>query len=259
MFFNKVNTVVVAGAMLVAGLSTSCNDDDPVMELYRGTLTVLQKDAYSDAAGRSSDLWPPHTTTVLQWAGEDGGGSDSTVQLNHGTAPGEMNSQGEVFLVTTKVYQFSGSKSDMEALQSAYEDAVCDNGESKFLNLTEGEGVLEKVFLMELRDLVFSDDTFTCSGSVNKDSLIAFMEAGDIHKILEEIHKCTWTSADWLIAFEEALGKAIMDLGHVVDEYHVCNNDAIMQVELVKSFISTGEVQAPSGDCNGPEWLYVPE
>ena len=259
MFFNKVIYTAIAGALLVGGLTTSCNNDDEVVELYKGTLTVLQKDAYSEAAGRSSDLWPPHTTTVLQWAGEDGGDSDSTVQLNHGTAPGATNPQGEVYLVETKVYSFSGTRSDMDALQSAYEIAICDNGESKFLDLTEGEGVLEKVFLTELRDIIFSDDEFTCSGSVNKDSIIAFLEAGDVHKVIAEIHKCSWTSSDWLIAFEAALGKAIEDLGHAVDEYHVCNNDAIMQVEMVKAFIATGEVPVPSGDCNGPIWLYVPE
>jgi hypothetical protein len=245
---------------ILVALSVGCNNDDDVkVETFNGTLTVLQKDAYSDAPGRTSELWPPHTTIVFKWSREDGTVMDSSVQLNHGTMPGATNSQGEVLLIEVKKYSFSGTQIQMEALQSAFDEAICDDGTRKFLDLAVASSVIEETLLEEVTDFVFGDENFACSGTVNKDSVIAFFEAGDIHKVVAELSKCNWTKEDWLIAFEAGFGKVVGDLGQALEEYHVCNNDAAMQVELIKTFMSTGEVVAPIGDCAGLEWYFVPD
>jgi hypothetical protein len=259
MVFNaRLLSSFVMGAFIVVAIGCD-NDGDPEPELYEGTLTIMQKDAYSDAPGRSTQLWPPHTTVVLDWSGKAGSASGHAIQLNHGTEPGAVNSQGETLLTVAKVYSFTGTQSQMEELQIAFEAAVCDDADSKFLDLASAETVLSNTLIKEMADYIFNDGDFACGGLVNKDSIIAFLEAGDVHKVMAELSNCTWTKGDWLIAFEAALGKVVDDLGHGLVQYHVCNNDAAMQVDLIKAYIATGEVTPMAGNCSGPEWYYVPD
>ncbi len=46
-----------------------------------------------------------------------------------------------------------------------------------------------------------------------------------------------------------------------LDDYHVCNNDALLQAKLMEQFVATGEVVACDADdpiCHGPAWFYTP-
>ena len=223
--------------------------------LYEGTLTVLQKDAYSDVAGRSSDLWPPHTTTVFEWE------LGKKIQLNHGTAPDEVDGSGKPFLVEVKVYRFKGTKEQLEALQAAYSRAVYDdeNGEHKFLNLTEGEGALEKSFLEGFKKYIADDaNGLVCSGPITKEQLVALLEAGDFQGFGNALAYCNWGSSEWKIAFETVLEDVFSALGEELKAYHVCNNDAWLQVELIKHYITTGEIKIPEKIENGPMMYYKP-
>ena len=240
----------VIGIAFILLFSISCQKEDE--QKYTGTLTVLQKDAYSDVAGRSSELWPPHTTTVFKW---DKG---SEVQLNHGTSPEETDAHGNLMLVATKVYQFSGTQSEMEELQKAYKEAICDNGSSKFLNLAAATTVLEESLIEGLIDYITNSSNFVCNGSVNKDSILAFLVAGEMSKAISEIENCNWGKTEWKLAFETVLGDVVSNLGHNLTYYHVCNNDAALQVDLVKTFIETGLVTAPAKNCSGPMMFYTP-
>ena len=246
------------GVTLILFLSISCNKDkDPEPEpekTYNGTLTVLQKDAYSDVAGRTSDLWPPHTTTVFKW--ENG----EEVQLNHGTAPEETDANGDLFLVEAKVYSFSGTKSQMEALQTKYKEAIYDDATHHFLNLTDGTAVLEQSFLLGIKEYMRDGaNGLTMTGPISKDSLIMLFEIGDYHRFGAALPSCNWTQSHWTIAFESVLGDIIGDLGLNLEYYHVCNDDAYLQVDLIKNYIPTGKIETPAKINDGPMMFYIPD
>ena len=241
----------IIGIAFIILFSVSCQKEDE--QEYTGTLTVLQKDAYSDVAGRSLDLWPPHTTTVFKW---DKG---TEVQLNHGTAPDEKDSQGNLFLVATKVYEFSGTQSEIEALQKTYKEAVCDDASDKVLDMSEAKGVLVKSFLDGLVDYLLDDENnFICNGTVTVPKVIAHLRRGEISQVVTELENCGWGQAKWSLVFETVLGDVVNDLGHNLSDYHVCNNDAALQVDLIKNFITTGKVEMPEKNCSGPMMYYTP-
>ncbi|MCK5847206.1 MAG: hypothetical protein KAG84_07190 [Bacteroidales bacterium] len=258
-----MNTKIKYLGLAIVGLlifAASCKKDEvdptPTPETkYTGTLTVMQKDAYSDVAGRSSELWMPHTTTVFKWA------NDSVVQLNHGTAPGEVDSNGDEFLVVAKTYTFTGTKSQIEALQTAYEGATFDNGTSnKFLNLTDGTAALEKSFIDGIKDYI-SDGTngFPDDGDISKTDLIALFAAGNYKEFGSHLPSFSWDKAKWTIVIETILGDILSATGDNLADYHVCNDDADLQVRLVKNFIATGNIEVPTKDNDGPMMYYTPE
>ncbi len=255
----KVNILGIA-LMGVLMLNTSCKKDKeeiaPTPEIkYTGTLTVMQKDAYSDVAGRSSDLWLPHTTTVFKWS------KDSVVQLNHGTAPNEVDANGDKFLVVVKTYTFTGTKTELENLQTAYEGATFDNGtNSKFLNLSDGTAVLETSFISGIKDYI-SDGAngFPDNGDITRDSLITLFGSGMYKEFAEHVSSFSWTKSNWTTAIETVLGDVLSATGENLSDYHVCNDDADLQVRLVKNFITTGKIEVPTKDNDGPMMYYTPE
>lgn len=250
---NLLNGVIGVFTLLL--LTTSCNDDNEsniVSDQFSGTLTVLQKDAYSNVAGRSSKLWLPHTTTVFKW--DEG----TTVQKNHGTAPNERDSEGELFLEEIIVYKFSGTEEQMEKLEEAYKKAVYDDGAHKFLDLENGEGELAKGFLSGLKHYIADgDNLFTCEGT-NKADIIRLFELKKFNEITKKIDACNFTKTDWSFAFAEVLGDVLGDFGHNINDYHVCNDDAVLQVDLIKNYIKTGEIKIPELVNDGPMWYYTP-
>ena len=242
--------------MLIFATSCKKDKDEPTPEKeYTGTLTVLQKDAYSDVAGRSSDLWMPHTTTVFKWS------EDSVVQLNHGTAPGELDANGEKFLVVVKTYTFTGTKSHIEALQTAYEGATFDNGTTnKFLNLTDGTAALETSFISGIKEYMLDDAAgIPEDGDISRADLVALFEAGKYNEFGEHLPTFSWDKTKWTIVLETVLGNVLSATGENLSDYHVCNDDADLQVRLVKNFIATGKVEIPAKDNDGPMLYYTPE
>ena len=260
-----MNTKIKFLGLALVGIvlfSTSCKKDEveptptPTPETkYTGTLTVMQKDAYSDVAGRSSDLWMPHTTTVFKWS------NDSVVQLNHGTAPDEVDANGDKFLVVAKTYTFTGTKSQIEALQTAYEGATFDNGTTNtFLNLTDGTAALEASLITGIKDY-FSDGAngIPNDGDITKDSLITLYNAGLYKEFGSHLPSFSWTQTNWTTAIETVLGDILSSTGENLSDYHVCNDDADLQVRLVKNFIATGKIEVPTKDNDGPMLYYTPE
>ena len=237
--------------IILGGILFSFNGCKKSEKEYSGTLTILQKDAYSNIAGRSSLLWPPHTTTVFEWE------LGKEVQLNHGTAPGEKDAFGNEFLVETKVYHFTGTEDELRTLQKAYVNSTMDDGNSTFLNLDSGKGLLEKTFLETLKNFV-DTSLILCNGSVTKDSLIAYFDAGRIDKVVAGIESCSWSKAQWELALQASLKQAMNNFGHDFLTYHDCNNDAFLQMMLVYNYIGTGNIKVLEKVHVGPLLYFIP-
>jgi len=222
-------------------------------EEFTGTLTVMQKDAYNPKAGALTPFWPPHTTTVFEW---DNG---RVVQLNHGTAPEETDVNGNKLLTVTKTYTFKGTKAELEDLQRKYTNATCDyESASKFLGFGEAKTLLEQALIEGLKDFVNDSLNFQCSGTVTKQDIITYLDNGEIDKVVAAISSCNWTLLEWKKAFDTALKDAIQNLGHDLNDYHVCNNDAAYQVRLINNFITNRKDITTAKDCNGPQVYFIP-
>ena len=256
-----MNTKIKFLGLALVGMlifTTSCkkDEDEPTPETkYTGTLTVMQKDAYSDVAGRSSDLWMPHTTTVFKW------NNGEFVQKNHGTAPDEVDANGDKFLVVAKIYTFTGTKSQIEALQTAYEGATFDNGTTnKFLNLTDGTAALKTSFISGIKEYMLDGAAgIPEDGDISRADLVALFEAGKYKEFGTHLPSFSWDKAKWTIVIETVLGGILTSTEENLSDYHVCNDDADLQVRLVKNFIATGKVEVPSKDNDGPMMYYTPE
>ena len=253
---SKNNVINFLGLLLIGSilLNVSCKKtkDDEAEKKYSGTLTVLQKDAYSDVPGRSSNLWPPHTTTVFTWEGSE------KVQLNHGTAPNEVDANGDKFLVVVKEYTFSGTKAQIQSLEDAYISATMDD-ENKFLDLAAASTSLETSFISGVKEY-FADGAngIPNDGDITKDSLISLFEAKMYKEFATHLPSFGWDKADWKIALETVLGDILQKEGKELNNYHVCNDDAELQVGLINNFISTGNVQMPEKIADGPLMFYTP-
>lgn len=233
-------------------ITTACNknNEEPVLT---GTLTVLQKDAYSDIAGRTSDLWPPHTTVVFDW--ENG----HSVQLNHGTAPDEVDANGTPYLVETIAYTFTGTKTQMEELQTAFEGAVYDDPNHKFLGLSTVTTTLEIAFILGLSNYLLDGvNGFPEDGDITKDSLVSLLDEGSYREFAGHLSSFSWTQENWTIALETVLGNVLESTQAQLSDYHVCNNDADLQVRLIKNYIATGEIEMPLKVDDGPMMFYNP-
>lgn len=220
------------------------------------TFKWLQKDAYKDTAGRSSELWPPHTTTTLDVTCE-GIVVSSTFRENHGTKPGEKDKNGQVFLQEVGSMTVSGSQQDLEALVNDY--GACECG-TQFLSLDALQDTAIQKLVQEVSTYV--TDHLTCSGSVDAAGLVQLLQQGDISGVIAELPNCTWDAgSDWAGGFDAALQKIIAAANETLSDYHVCNNDAELQADLVTRFQTTGKSSACDADsalCHGPKWFYTP-
>ena len=238
-----------AAILITISSLSSCKKTEE--KQYSGTLTILQKDAYSDIAGRSSLLWPPHTTTVFEWE------MGKEIQLNHGTAPGEKDAFGNEFLVETKVYHFTGTESQLKSLQNAYVNSTYDDGSNTFLDLTNAKTLLSKTFLETLKNFV-DTSAILCNGSMTKAELIAHFNAGEIDKVIVGIGSCSWTKEHWELAAKAALKQSLKDLGLNLLDYHDCNNDAFLQMMLVYNYTGTGNIKVLEKVRIGPLLYFIP-
>lgn len=226
-------------------------------ESCAATFTWLQKDAYKDTAGRSSDLWPPHTTTTLEVSC---GGQlvKSSFRENHGTKPGDEDATGAVFLVPVGSMSATATWGELEPLVAAYESCECG---TKFLSMDAlGDAAVQKL-VAEIESYVLAH--LTCTGSVDAAGLVQKLKAGDIAGVLEVLPNCSWASGfDWSLGFDDALGKIVSVAQETLADYHVCNNDAELQATLFDGFRKTKTVTACDGAgslCHGPKWFYAPK
>lgn len=239
--------------------SPGTSDTDDVVEsrTCTGTLKVLQKDAYKSEAGRTSELWPPHTTTVFEVQCGDEVVA-TTFQENHGTKPDAVDAAGNVILVQTGILEVEGGEEDLLDLADAYDDCSCDAA-TTFLSLD----TLDEDTASQLMDKVgaYLEENLTCEGT-SGDELSTLLASGDVPGLLAILPGCTWADGTSL---EDGLDEALADLveatGALLADYHVCNNDAALQVELIEQFDASGEIVKCAADtpvCHGPIWFYNP-
>ena len=181
--------------------------------------------------------------------------------MNHGTAPDEKNTVGELMLDVVKVYHFTGKKEDLENLEQAYIDAICDTENGKplntFLSMVEGKSELEKVVLESLGGFITANNNFT-HGNLTKEAVLQIIASGDVAKLMPLLQGSSLTEIQIISAFNTILRNSFVKLGNDLSNFHVCNNDADLQVKLIKNFISTGKTQIPERKCTGPMIYYYP-
>mgnify|MGYP001294688328 CR=1 FL=1 len=228
---------------------------DSGVDLCQATFTWLQKDAYKETAGRSSPLWPPHTTTTLDITC-DGTVVRSAFRENHGTLPGEKDKNGDVFLVPVGKIELSGPRAELDALANAYEACECG---TKFLSMDALSDTVVQQLVAELSAYVTAH--LTCTGPDDAAALVKKLQAGDIEGVLVALPNCTWDSgSDFSGGFDAAL-KAVVAASEKLSDYHVCNNDAALQASLVDAYrkgtgVSSCDTNSPL--CQGPMWFYNP-
>lgn len=223
-------------------------------ETCTATFRVLQKDAYKETAGRSSDLWPPHTTTVIEVAC-DGEVIDEVFQANHGTAPGDVDAAGDVILVEQATYEAVGTRAELGDLLDAYLACSCES-ETEFLSLDSLQGELAEGLLGTV--IGYVETNLTCPGTT-LDDLVAALEMGDVETATAIFPTCTWAGGTSFEAgLSEAFAEIVAETGELLADYHVCNNDAAVQMALFDRFAADGSLACARGDaCRGPLWLYV--
>lgn len=225
-------------------------------ETCTATFRWLQKDAYKETAGRSSELWPPHTTTTLDIEC-NGALEKSAFRENHGTKPTDVDANGDVFLVEVGSMQVAGPRSELEALAVAYEACECG---TQFLSMDALGDATVQTLVGKLSEYITAH--LTCTGSVNAAGVVQLLQTGDIPGVLAALPNCTWESgSDFAGGFDTALLEIIGAAQETLADYHVCNNDAKLEAALIKEYQSTGQVgtcDAEGPVCHGPLWYYVP-
>ncbi len=94
-------------------------------------------------------------------------------------------------------------------------------------------------------------------------AVLGALQAGDIDTMLALAPECVWSEGrSWEEGFNEALGVVLEASAELLADYHVCNNDAVLQASMWARFVDTGEVTAcdeAAATCSGPLWFYIPE
>lgn len=252
------------GLLAIASLPLGCDGDtetgDPnnVTEVScEATFAILQKDAYKETAGRTSPLWPPHTTNTLTITC-DGEVVREAVAANHGTQPGAKDANGDVILVEMKSVELEGSRGELEALADAFDACSCD-AETTFLSLDSLSDTVVEDLVEEVAGYLL--ENLTCAGPSTQE-VVSKLTTGDIDGFLVGLEVCAWTDgATFEDGLDEALAAIIAATSETLADYHVCNNDAVLQAGLIDGFSASGEVyacDATSAACKGPLWFYEP-
>lgn len=224
------------------------------------TFHFLQKDAYKNTAGRTSALWPPHTTTTLDVVCYDSAGGEETIadatMVNHGTAPGAKDANGEVFLVEVATRTTTGAREDLLDLVGQYQLCQCDDA-TTFLSMDALDAHAKDLLAGTTQYL---RDNLECDLPDGAQTLVDALTQGDVEAAIADFDACTWASgADLDQALAEALDAILSGNGKSLDDYHVCNNDAALQAQLFDDFSKGGAsyaCNAASDVCHGPKFFY---
>jgi hypothetical protein len=252
-------------ACLLATAAVACDDDvktgdpDDVTETTcEATFAILQKDAYKETAGRSSELWPPHTTNTLTVTC-DGEVVREAVAANHGTLPGAKDAAGVVILQEMKTIGVEGTRGELSSLADAFEACSCD-AETQFLSLDSLSETAVSDLVGELTEYLGAN--LVCSDGVTTEEVLGYLTNGQIEETIIGLTYCSWASgATFDDGLDEALEAVIAATADTLADYHVCNNDALLQVDLVTTFVDTGKVtpcDPAVATCRGPVWFYNP-
>lgn len=227
-------------------------------ELCKATFVWLQKDAYKETGGRTTDLWPPHTTTALSIQC-DGNVAETAFMANHGSEPGSKDAKGNDFLAETRRLEVTGTRTQLTELLATYRACECEP--AAFLSMNSLDQNVVADLLGEFTALIEGPNV-SCPGNT-KDELVTALDTQDFESALLIVPTCTWPGADGTPAetLTEALQVVLASTGDVLDDFHVCNNDAKLQADLVTRFQSGGVIAACPRDtdtCKGPMWFYDP-
>jgi hypothetical protein len=218
------------------------------------TFRWLQKDAYANRAGRTSELWPPHTTTVLEVACKNME-PYSKFRENHGTLPSAVDASGTPILVEVKRSgPFYGTMARTRELVAAYEGCECAPN-SEFFS-TDGVNQDKAQALLGALGL-YVQEHLRCPDA-DVEQLSNYLASGAFDQMLDAVASCAWdTGESWGDGFETATRDV---LGDDFAKYHVCNNDAELEADLFERFTKGATLGScvDSPLCHGPKWFYTP-
>lgn len=258
--------------LVLAACSAETANDDPAAsadeDAVRGTnceatFVWLQKDAYKETAGRTSPLWPPHTTTTIEASCTTKANGKqplaSAFQANYGTEPGAKDKNGNVILVEVKRDTVRGSKTAISNLVAAYKTCGCDP--KQFLGMDRLKGDVGEKLLTDVITSIEQASGLACTNEGGKAALVAALKAQDFEKAIAIAPKCSFEGGSLASTLDKALAEIARSTNQTFADYHVCNNNAALQAELFAGFKATSNVKACSAAstlCRGPKWLYNP-
>lgn len=236
--------------------SDSDTDTQMSMDTCEARFTVLQKDAYAERPGRTSELWPPHTTTALEFRCDTEEEWTTTSLPNHGTTVEEIDEDGTLLLdVMTTSSAAAMTPDELTELVSTYEACSCEEG-TAFLSMDSLEADLIASLVGELS--TYLEANLTCTGDTTGADVAQLLVDADIAGALAVIPDCTFaTGFSWEGAFDAALAT----VGGALEDFHVCNNDAALQRAMWTTFLSEGSLDscdATAATCSGPRWYFAP-
>jgi hypothetical protein len=213
------------------------------------TFVYLQKDAYKETAGRSSALWPAHTTTVLEVSCETSRGEQRIAPFkeNYGTKPGTKDANGDEILVRiemdARTVTATAPWREMKALVASYESCGCDP--EKFLSMDK---------LTEEGKRLAADIVRVLSCPGGEDALRTAIEQSRFADAMAIVPTCQ---------VREGLSLDVQaQIAKTFGDQHVCNNNALLQADLFARFRDRKDASACSAAsalCSGPKIFFDPK
>jgi len=224
------------------------------------TFRFMQKDAYKDGPGRTTTLWPPHTTTVLELSCAKPGETpalQTRSRSNHGTELDAKDDAGTPILVETKRATKSGvPAATANALANAFDACECG---TKFLSMDAMGDEAVQSFVSHL--IPYLEANLMCPPP-GTHALTTALQNGDIDTVMAALPQCAWSGATSLAGgMDQALQAVVSATNDTLADYHVCNNDAKLEATLWASFLTSGNVTAcdpQAAVCHSPLWFYTP-
>lgn len=221
------------------------------------TFVFLQKDAYKETGGRSSALWPPHTTTVLEVSCQTARGEQriAPYKENYGTAPGKKDAQGNDMLervdMDPEIVTTEAPWSKMKKLVASYQSCGCDP--AGFLGLdtidTAGQAILEKLLPI-----------LSCADP--EEAILLALKDKRFDEAKAMAARCTLRQGATAEDVARAAATVEAEVKTTFAENHVCNNNALLQMDLFARFRDGGDATAcnphDAALCYGPKLLFDP-
>lgn len=263
----------VLPVLLVTGLAVACGTAEDVDDASQdavvaggmnakatdpctATLVFLQKDAYKPT-GRSNELWPPHTTTVLEVSCQTAKGEQhiAPYKENYGTKPGAKDAQGNDMLSEAKmdpeVVTVKAPWSQMSKLVESYQGCGCDP--KGFLGLdtidVEGKGLVESFAPL-----------LSCPDS--EDALLGALKQKKFGEAKAMLERCKIKDDLSPESATRALGDIESQVKKLYSDHHLCNNNAELQADLFVRFRDHKDAKACDPHnrdlCYGPKLFFNP-
>ncbi len=257
-----VDVVTPADVIAADVSSDATSPPDAGPEQCSAVFRFLQKDAYRDGPGRTTTLWPPHTTTALEVtctrAGQAPQMVASAYMENHGTLPSAVDAASgrPILQETRRVGPVSGTRAELLSLVEAYRACECAPG-TRFLSM---EALRDEAVQSLVGALIgYVQMHLACTGGTTTAQLVDALRAGRITDVIAGLSSCQWNAGSGLAqGFDAAIVSA---LSATLAQYHVCNNDAFLQAQLFGTFQASHTVRAcdnTSDACRSPRWFYDP-